>query len=47
MFKPIPSVVPAVNGDAVTREKIELGKTLYWSTILHSGGKREPGGSVS
>jgi cytochrome c peroxidase len=28
-FKPIPSVLPAVKNNAVTREKIELGKMLF------------------
>ena len=33
-FKPIPSVVPAVKGNAVTREKIELGKMLFFEPRL-------------
>ena len=33
-FKPIPSVVPAVKGNAVTREKIELGKMLFFDPRL-------------
>jgi cytochrome c peroxidase len=33
-FKPIPSVVPAVKGNAVTREKTELGKMLFFDTRL-------------
>ena len=27
-FKPIPSIVPAVKNNAVTREKVELGKIV-------------------
>ena len=33
-FKPIPSVVPAVKGNAVTRDKIELGKMLFFDPWL-------------
>ena len=33
-FKPIPLAVPAVKGNAVTREKIELGKMLFFDTRL-------------
>jgi cytochrome c peroxidase len=33
-FKPIPSLVPAVKGNAVTREKTELGKMLFFDTRL-------------
>ncbi len=33
-FKPIPSAVPAVKGNAVTREKIELGKMLFFEPRL-------------
>jgi len=33
-FKPIPSAVPAVKGNAVTREEIELGKMLFFDTRL-------------
>jgi len=33
-FKPIPALVPAVKGNAVTREKIELGKMLFFDTRL-------------
>jgi cytochrome c peroxidase len=33
-FKPIPSVVPAVKGNAVTRDKIELGKMLFFDPRL-------------
>ncbi len=33
-FKPIPSAVPAVKGNAVTREKVELGKMLFFDPRL-------------
>ena len=33
-FKPIPSAVPAVKGNAITREKIELGKMLFFDPRL-------------
>jgi cytochrome c peroxidase len=33
-FKPIPSMVPAVKDNAVTREKIELGKMLFFDPRL-------------
>jgi cytochrome c peroxidase len=33
-FKPIPSAVPSVKGNAVTREKIELGKMLFFDPRL-------------
>ena len=33
-FKPIPSVVPAVKNNAVTHEKIELGKMLFFDPRL-------------
>ncbi len=33
-FKPIPSVVPAVKDNAVTHEKIELGKLLFFDPRL-------------
>ncbi|MFI4889289.1 MAG: cytochrome-c peroxidase [Steroidobacterales bacterium] len=33
-FTPIPSVVPAVKGNAITREKVELGKMLFFETRL-------------
>ena len=36
-FKPIPSVVPAVKGNAVTRDKIELGKMLFFAETPRSG----------
>lgn len=33
-FKPIPSIVPAVKDNAVTREKVELGKMLFFDPRL-------------
>jgi cytochrome c peroxidase len=33
-FKPIPSAIPAVKSNAVTREKIELGKMLFFDPRL-------------
>ena len=33
-FKPIPSVVPAVKGNTITREKIKLGKMLFFDPRL-------------
>jgi cytochrome c peroxidase len=33
-FKPIPSVVPAVKNNAVTHEKVELGKLLFFDPRL-------------
>ncbi len=38
MFKPIPSVVPAVKDNAVTGEKVELGKMLFFDPRLSSSG---------
>ena len=37
-FKPIPSVVPAVKDNAVTHEKVELGKMLFFDPRLSSSG---------
>ena len=34
MFEPIPSVVPAVKDNAVTHEKVELGKMLFFEPRL-------------
>ncbi|KAI94924.1 cytochrome-c peroxidase [Rhodomicrobium vannielii ATCC 17100] len=34
VFKPIPSVVPAVKDNAVTHEKVELGKMLFFDPRL-------------
>ena len=33
-FKPIPTMVPVVKGNAVTREKVELGKFLFFDPRL-------------
>jgi cytochrome c peroxidase len=33
-FKPIPSAVPAVKGNTITREKVELGKMLFFDPRL-------------
>ncbi len=33
-FKPIPSVVPAVKGNTITRDKIKLGKMLFFDPRL-------------
>ncbi len=33
-FKPIPSMVPAVKGNAITHDKIELGKMLFFDPRL-------------
>ncbi len=37
-FKPIPSMVPAVKDNAVTHDKIELGKALFFDPRLSSSG---------
>lgn len=34
LFKPVPSVVPAVKDNAITREKVELGKLLFFEPRL-------------
>lgn len=34
MFKPIPSVVPAIKGNVVTRERVKLGKMLFFDPRL-------------
>jgi len=34
VFKPIPSIVPAVKDNAVTRDKVELGKMLFFDPRL-------------
>ena len=34
VFKPVPSVVPAVKDNAITREKVELGKILFFDPRL-------------
>jgi cytochrome c peroxidase len=33
-FKPIPATVPALKDNAVTREKVELGKLLFFDPRL-------------
>ncbi|MEW5729081.1 MAG: cytochrome-c peroxidase [Pseudomonadota bacterium] len=38
VFKPIPSVVPAVKNNAVTRDKVELGKALFFDPRLSASG---------
>lgn len=38
LFKPIPSMVPAVKNNAVTREKVELGKSLFFDPRLSASG---------
>jgi len=37
-FEVIPSVVPAVKGNAITHEKVELGKMLFFDPRLSSSG---------
>ena len=36
LFKPIPSAVPAVKDNAITREKVELGKLLFFEPRISS-----------
>lgn len=36
LFKPVPSVVPAVKDNAITRDKVELGKMLFFEPRLSS-----------
>ena len=38
LFKPIPSMVPAVKDNAVTRDKVELGKALFFDPRLSASG---------
>ena len=38
LFDPIPSMVPAVQGNPVTREKAELGKMLFFDPRLSASG---------
>jgi len=38
IFKPIPSIVPAVKDNPVTHEKVELGKVLFFDPRLSSSG---------
>ena len=50
LFKPIPSMVPAVKDNAVTREKVDLGRMLFFDPRLSAshlissatGGPRAP-----
>ena len=37
-FQPVPSVVPAVKNNAVTHEKVELGKMLFFEPRLSASG---------
>jgi cytochrome c peroxidase len=37
-FKPIPSIVPAVKGNAVTHERVELGRMLFFDPRLSRSG---------
>lgn len=36
LFKPIPSIVPSLKDNAVTREKVELGKLLFFDPRISS-----------
>ena len=36
VFKPIPSIVPAVKDNAVTHEKVDLGKLLFFDPRMSS-----------
>ncbi|MCS7266556.1 MAG: cytochrome-c peroxidase [Geminicoccaceae bacterium] len=38
LFKPLPSTVPAVKGNRITKEKIELGKALFFDPRLSASG---------
>jgi cytochrome c peroxidase len=38
IFKPLPSTIPALNENAVTPEKIELGKALFFDPRLSASG---------
>jgi len=38
MFKPLPSTVPAVEGNPITPEKIELGKALFFDPRMSASG---------
>jgi cytochrome c peroxidase len=38
LFEPIPSVVPTVQGNPVTREKIDLGRMLFFDPRLSASG---------
>jgi cytochrome c peroxidase len=38
IFKPLPSTIPALNDNAVTPEKIDLGKALFFDPRLSASG---------
>ncbi len=38
LFEPIPFAIPQVMGNPVTREKVELGKMLFFDPRLSSSG---------
>jgi len=38
IFKPIPSIVPAVKGNPITHEKVTLGKSLFFDPRLSASG---------
>ena len=38
LFKPLPATLPVVRNNAVTREKIELGKMLFFDPRLSASG---------
>ena len=38
VFKPLPSTIPAIKGNRVTKEKIELGKALFFDPRLSASG---------
>ena len=38
LFEPIPSMPPALDGNAVTRERVELGKMLFFEPRLSASG---------
>lgn len=38
IFKPIPSIVPSVKGNPVTREKVDLGRMLWFDWRLSASG---------
>lgn len=38
LFKPLPATLPAIRNNAVTREKIELGKMLFFDPRLSASG---------
>lgn len=38
LFEPLPSTIPAVEGNTITPEKIELGKALFFDPRLSASG---------